>query len=117
MIVHPQTTLISSIFLLLLEFPLDIVCYIEDAMRWRITHKALCALDVVLQGACFTEVVLTPREHWICYLFPGLPADVACEWQAIILIFASLLVSISPLCFLEPLLPLIPLLHVQDAVS
>ena len=68
------------------------MCNVENALSGCLAHKTLSAFGIVLQGACFTEVVLASGHDWVCKLFPGSPADVAREWQAIILILAILLI-------------------------
>ena len=110
---------LSTTLLFLLHFPPDVMCNVEDALCWCFAHETLCAFSIVLQGACFTEVVFALCHDRVCNLFPGLPADVACEWQAVILACALLLIRgpVSPLCLLEPLLPLVPLLCVQGLLS
>ena len=83
---------IGRILLLLLELPLDVVCNIEYALCWCFAHKTLCTFGIVLQGACFAEIVFASCHNRVCKLFPGTPAHVACKWQTIILIFAILFI-------------------------
>ena len=62
----------------------------------------------------FAEVVLAARDDRVGHLLPRPPADVACKGEVILCILVtagSLLVAfLAPLCILEPLLPLLPVL-------
>lgn len=83
---------ISTILLFLPDFPFNVMCNVKYALCRCLAHKTLCAFGVVLQGACFTEVVLASGHDRVCKLFPRTPADVAGKWQAIVLILAIFLI-------------------------